>query len=166
MVRVGNILKLRAGTLLVAAALIVSPVRAATPAPTFAATTLHHGELALEDLHGKVVLLEFWASWCSSCIEGLPAVKALYEEHSGEGFEIVGISLDEDPKALRRAVAEHELPWPQICDGKGKESPLAKSFHVRGTPRYVLIDREGLVAAEYVKPSELEHTVRELLNGE
>ncbi len=133
------------------------------PAPVFAGATLGHGELASGDLLGKVVLLEFWASWCVSCIDGLPEVKALYAAHAGEGFEIVGISLDEEPRAARRAVAEHELPWPQICDGQGKQSPLALSYDVRGTPRFVLIDPQGRVAAEYVKPSQLEHKILELL---
>lgn len=136
------------------------------PAPSFSATTLHHGDLALEDLGGRVVLLEFWASWCTGCIEGLPQLRALYERHAGAGFEIVGISLDEDLRAWRRAVARHEIPWPQTCDGMGKQSPLARSFDVRGTPRFVLIDRQGRVAADYVRPSELERAVRELLTAE
>ena len=85
---------------LLAFACLIGSVHAAPPAPAFTVTTLHDGELALEDLGGKVVLLQFWASWCGSCIRGLPAIRSLYEQHAGEHFEIVGISLDEDPKAF------------------------------------------------------------------
>ena len=63
-----------------------------------------HGDLSLDDLRGKVVLLEFWASWCSGCIDGLPQLRELYERHAGDaGLEIVGISLDENPRDFRRA---------------------------------------------------------------
>ncbi len=133
------------------------------PAPALSAETLRRTRVDLEDLRGKVVLLQFWASWCESCIDAMPGLTALYDELGGTDFEIVGISLDEDSKAARRAVAEFGLSWPQICDGLGKASPLARSYGVRGTPRFVLIDREGRVRQAYVRPGELDATVRALL---
>jgi len=135
------------------------------PAPPLSATTLRRTAVDLEDLRGKVVLLQFWASWCKSCVDGMPELSALYDEHGGENFEIVGISLDEDARAARRVIAEFGLAWPQICDRLGKESPLARSYAVRGTPRFVLIDRQGRVSAAYVRPSELETKVRALLGS-
>ena len=135
------------------------------PAPTLSETTLRRTTVDLEDLRGKVVLLQFWASWCETCIDGMPGLTALYDEYGGDDFEIVGVSLDEDPRAARRAIAEFGLSWPQICDELGKESPLARSYSVSGTPRYILIDRQGLVSAAYVRPSELETKVRALLES-
>lgn len=134
-------------------------------APNLSATTLRRTTVDLEALRGKIVLLQFWASWCESCIDGMPDLALLYDEHGGDDFEIVGISLDEDPRAARRAIAEFGLSWPQICDALGKESPLARSYGVAGTPRYVLIDRQGLVHAAYVRPSELEAKLRALLES-
>ena len=135
------------------------------PAPALSATTLRRATVDLEDLRGKVVLLQFWASWCETCIDGMPGLTSLYDEFGGDDFEIVGVSLDEDPRAARRAIAEFGLSWPQICDELGKESPLARSYAVSGTPRYILIDRQGLVSAAYVRPSELETKVRALLES-
>lgn len=140
-------------------------IRPGNPAPAVSATTLRRTAVDLEDLRGKVVLLQFWASWCESCIDGMPDLVTLYAEHGGDDFEIVGVSLDEDPRAARRAIAEFGLSWPQICDELGKESPLARSYGVLGTPRFVLIDRRGLIHTSYVRPSELETKVRELLES-
>jgi thiol-disulfide isomerase/thioredoxin len=162
--------KLSSLLLIVAAMLLGGPISAeemphARPeAAPISGTSFEHGELSLTDLRGKVVLLQFWASWCPTCLKGLPGIERLYEQHADQGFEIVGISLDEEAKDARRAIAEFNLSWPQLCDGLGKASPLAKGYDVRGTPRYILIDREGRIAAAYVKPSELEQRVRELLH--
>ena len=132
----------------------------------FVAETLRRQTIDLEDHRGKVVLLQFWASWCSGCVEGLPDLRALYEKHSRNGFEIVGISLDEDPRAARRTLAEFGVSWPQVCDGKGHDGDIATRYGVRGTPRFVLIGRDGRIQAPYVRPSELDHAVSALLESE
>jgi peroxiredoxin len=149
--------------IVIVALLHLSVPASAEEAPLFSAMTLKHGELSLADLEGKVVLLQFWASWCASCIANIPDLKAIYEEQAAHGFEIVGISLDETVKDARRAVAEHGISWPQICDGQGKESPPARLYGVLGTPRYILIDRKGGLAARYVRAGELEERLLELL---
>jgi peroxiredoxin len=144
-----------------------APLPATRPlAADFSAESLEHREIALSALRGKVVLLQYWASWCPTCVAEFPALRRLHAEHAEAGLEIVGISLDEEIKDARRAVARHEMHWPQICDGLGKDSPLATRYDVRGTPRYVLIDRQGRVAAAYLKPSELERRVREIMEQE
>lgn len=135
------------------------------PAPPLSADTLRRTHVDLEDLQGKIVLLQFWASWCATCVDEMPELRALYEAHAEDGFEIVGVSLDENPRDARRTIAEFGLPWPQICDGLGKQSPVARSYDVKGTPRYVLIDRDGLVSAPFVRPSELPAAVRALLES-
>ncbi len=148
--------------LLTPAAIAEAPELGA-PAPPIVAETLKHRPLELAGLEGKVVLLQFWASWCHACVAKLPDLKRLYEQHATDGLEIVGISVDEEIKAARRAVAEQQLGWPQICDRKGLASPLAESYGVDGTPRYFVIDREGRLAARTLNMKELERKVVELL---
>ena len=132
-------------------------------APGFTAETLRHESLSIDDYRGKVVLLQFWASWCKSCIASIASLQSLYEKHGDRGFEIIGISLDEAIEDARRAVAEQGMSWPQVCDGRGKDSPVARRYDVKGTPHYVLIDRDGAVAAPYVRAGEIEQRLTPLL---
>jgi len=132
-------------------------------APPIEGETLRHVPFSLATERGNVVLLQFWASWCVSCIDALPDLQTLRAEHAEQGFEIVGISLDEDLRDARRAIAEHRVDWPQFCDGKGGDSPLAQRYGVTGTPRYFLIDRDGRLAPNPVARRDLAARVAALL---
>ena len=101
--------------------------------------------VSLADYRGKLVLLDFWATWCGPCIAELPNVKAVYEKYHDKGFEIIGISLDTDEAALRKFIKENQLPWRQVFDGKRWKTPLVQQYGVRGIPAQFLIDREGRV---------------------
>lgn len=129
------------------------------PAPPLSGPTLQRGTVDLADLRGRVVLLQFWASYCRTCTDNVPKLAELRATY-GDDLEIVGVSLDAVPGEARKAVAEHGIEWPVLFDGKGTRSPWARAYGVRGTPRYVLIDREGNVADPMVKPSELERALR------
>jgi len=97
----------------------------------------------LADLRGKVVLVDFWATWCPPCVEEAPSLVETYERFKGQGLEIVGISLDSDKGALEKFTVENKMTWPQFFDGKGWDSEMAKRFNIKSVPTMWLLDREG-----------------------
>ncbi|MGA0094374.1 MAG: peroxiredoxin family protein [Chthoniobacterales bacterium] len=100
----------------------------------------------LAELRGKVVLIDFWATWCPPCVEEVPGVVEASEKFKDRGFEIVGISLDQDKAALEKFIAENKMTWPQFFDGKGWDNELAKRFNIQSVPTMWLLDREGKLA--------------------
>lgn len=117
-----------------------------------------------EAYRGKVVLVDYWATWCGPCIQELPNVKENYEKYHDQGFEVVGISLDQDPARLQRFLTEREIPW--VClfeEGAGWNHPMAKYYGVMGIPATMLLDREGKVVSMGVRGGELGRQLEKLL---
>jgi thiol-disulfide isomerase/thioredoxin len=109
----------------------------------FKFTALDGREVDLERLPGKVVLIDCWATWCPPCLREMPHVKAAYDRFHSKGFEVVGISSDDDRAALEKFVKENRIPWPQYVDGKGELNQFALQFDVGGIPTLWLVDRNG-----------------------
>jgi thiol-disulfide isomerase/thioredoxin len=124
-------------------ALIANPRRARESyAPDFTLVTSAGETISLETLRGKVVLLDFWASWCVPCVKALPSIRKLQNDHAKDPFVLVGISADEDERAWRAFVSKNGMSWPQYFDDRGR---LRGIFEVQAIPTYVLIDGEGIV---------------------
>ena len=106
-------------------------------------TSLLGDDVDLQKLHGKVVLLDFWATWCGPCRAALPDVLDTYHKYHPKGFEIIGISLDQQKEALQAFVAEQKMTWPQYFDGRGWGNKFAREFDVMSIPEMWLIDKKG-----------------------
>jgi peroxiredoxin len=137
-------------------------------APDFSAPDIRGQPCSLSSLRGKVVLLDFWATWCGPCLGEIPALKALFKQHAGEAGQdlvMIGISLDEDGWELAEFLERERILWSQLCDLGGFDTSLARLYHVRGIPRAVLIDRQGQIAAKDLRGEKLADAVRKLLQA-
>ncbi|MDR1112376.1 MAG: TlpA family protein disulfide reductase [Bacteroidales bacterium] len=121
--------------------------------------------LKLSDLRGKVVLIDFWASWCRPCRMENPNVVATYQKYHEQGFEIYSVSLDRDKGSWVKAIADDNLVWPNhVSDLKYWSSEAAKLYGVTAIPAAFLLDKDGRIAAKNLRGPELGKAVEQLLN--
>lgn len=131
------------------------------PAPDFSVTDVDGNTISLKDFRGKVLLLDFWSTTCGPCIGEMPNVRKVYDEFNAMGFEVIGISLDEDEERLDDFLSTCNLPWKQVFTGEGWETPIRKLYKVRGIPSPWLIDKEGHVISYKARGNELRRLVSE-----
>ena len=118
---------------------------------------------SLKDLRGKYVLIDFWASWCGPCRRENPNVKRVYAEYKDKGFEIFGVSLDNDKDRWLGAIKADGLEWHHVSDLKGWQSEAAKLYQVHSIPQTILLDKEGKIIAKGLRGEALENELKRLL---
>jgi len=112
-------------------------------APDFSFTSSEGEYITLDDLRGKVVLLDFWGTWCPPCVESVPELRDLHKRYSKDGtFTLIGISSDSDEAEWKEFTEKNKMIWPQYRD---KDRRIQSAFGIRAFPTYVLIDHEGIV---------------------
>lgn len=147
-------------------AAIVPRPKVGDEAPPFEAPTTDGRRIELKSLRGKVVLLDFWATWCPLCRAEMSKLVEMYAERSKGGkFEIVGISLDEDVGLVPRFAASRGLKWPQTALGPEAKNPLAQMYNAHSTPMTVLVDAEGKIAAVNLLGEALREKIAEMLGA-
>ncbi len=130
-------------------------------APAFSMTTLDGRHVSLDGLAGKVVLIDFWATWCVPCINALPQIRELAHQFAGQPLVLISISIDKDrdDAKWKQFVAKNHMTWLQVRDGSGD---IAKLFGVTAIPHTFTIDANGVLADQEVGDSELGHTIKKL----
>jgi thiol-disulfide isomerase/thioredoxin len=131
------------------------------PAPDFTARTLDGQAVSLGGLRGKVVVLDFWATWCGPCRAMIPHERDLVKKYAGRPFAFLGVSADADPDALRNFLAAQGITWPTIHDGPG--GPLGELYRVEFFPFVYVLDVQGVIRFKHVRGRELEEAVEKLL---
>lgn len=134
-------------------------------APDFSQQTPEGEDLKLSDLRGKIVLVDFWASWCGPCRRENPNVVKMYEKYKDKGFEILGVSLDKQKGRWLQAIEQDRLTWPQVSDLKGWQNEVAALYSVRSIPSTVLLDAEGKILARNLRGPALESKLEEIFKS-
>ena len=127
--------------------------------PDFQEKDLDGKPLSISRFKGKVLLVDFWATWCGPCRVELPNVIATYQKHHKKGFEILGISLDQDEQAMKKFLASNKMTWPQYFDGLGWQNKLAARYGVNSIPATYLLDAQGKIIARDLRGDDLEKAV-------
>ena len=131
-------------------------------APPFEITTMDGQKLSMDELQGKVVLIDFWATWCQPCREALPHIRKIADKFHDEPFIVLSVNVDNDEKKWKSFVAENQMTWPQYFDA-GFNGPIAGMFDVHAIPHTFTIDADGIVQDEKVGDASIEGKLKKLL---
>jgi thiol-disulfide isomerase/thioredoxin len=133
--------------------------------PDFDVKDLDGKPLKVANFKGKVVMIDFWATWCGPCVGEVPNVAAVYQKYHDKGFEIIGVSLDRegDKDKMISFTKEHNMPWPQFYDGKYWQNELSVKYGIRSIPATFLLDGSGKIIAKNVRGEALEPAVKKAL---
>ncbi len=134
------------------------------PAPGFSGNDPSGKQVSLASFKGKIVLLDFWASWCGPCRLENPGVVKAYHKFHDKGFDIFGVSLDDTKTDWMNAIKKDGLNWTQVSDLKGWKSDIASLYGIRGIPMNYLLDKNGIIIARALRGQELDNKLQELLH--
>lgn len=123
------------------------PLAIGKPAPDFTLLDMSGNPVKLSDLHGKTVALNFWATWCTSCLQEIPQLLAVSQQDSGRGLVVLGVDVQESPDGVRGFVAAHNMTYPIVLDGKGD---VTAQYRLPGLPATFFVDENGILRASQI----------------
>ncbi|HZU33290.1 MAG TPA: TlpA disulfide reductase family protein [Candidatus Angelobacter sp.] len=132
-------------------------------APAFAVTTLDGQRVSLDDFKGKVVLLDFWATWCAPCREALPHMQKIAKNFEGQPLVVLSVSLDDNEEKWKEFITKNGMTWMQYRDG-GFEGPVARMFSVNAIPHTFTIDADGVLQDERIGDASIEGKLKKLIS--
>ncbi len=139
------------------------------PAPNFTMQSAEGNAISLSQFKGKVVMIDFWATWCPPCVKSIPEVKNLWKKYKDKGLVILGVSLDKDLQAWQTYIKNNDMNWFQVADGKFWENDAAILYGVESIPNVCIIDQKGNIVAKGLNPmgqsEEIEQTLSTLLEN-
>ncbi|MBF8150827.1 AhpC/TSA family protein [Winogradskyella sp. F6397] len=147
-----------------------APVNIGQIAPNFTAPTPDGNTVSLDDIKGKVTIIDFWAAWCGPCRRENPNVVKIYNKYHDQGLEIIGVSLDgsraqKNPKQTWiNAIEKDKLTWTQVSNLQYFQDPVAQLYNIRAIPATFILDAEGKIVAKNLRGYALEAKVKELLD--
>jgi peroxiredoxin len=146
--RPGLLVCLTAAVLSTASACVRSPNAEQRPAPPFDLPNLAGGTVSLASLEGKVVVLDFWATWCGPCLDEIPGYAEFWQKNRGRGVDVIGVVFDSgDPQEIQDFVREHKIPYPQLLGNDGTLDTFGAN---QGFPTTFVIDGKGVIRSKTV----------------
>jgi len=133
-------------------------------APDFTMASNEGNSLTLSSFRGKVVLIDFWASWCKPCRSENPKVVSIYNKYKDKGFDIIGVSLDKDKESWLKAIEDDGLEWNHVSDLKYWNNEAARLYKVKSIPHTVLLDKNGKIIASNLRGESLENKLDEIFS--
>ncbi len=125
---------------------------------------LDGGQIDIRSARGKAVLIVYWATWCKPCFEDLPKLRAMYQQYRNQGFEVIGVNLDNQPNGVKPYMQQNGMTWPQIYEPGGLDSPPSLAFGIISLPTMFLVDKTGIVHSRPASMDDVKAALPELLD--
>ena len=142
---------------------IIKALQPGKQAPNFTQDDPEGKPITFSDIYSKnkITMIDFWASWCSPCRAFNPTLVKIYNEYHKKGFEILGVSLDNNKEAWIKGIKDDKLTWPQVSDVKGWQNDVAALYYVKFIPQNVFVDQEGKIIARQASEEQIEELLKE-----